>query len=118
RGEIFSHVAQGLEVEIREVLRAAKQRRDRRGEAERGRIEHAFVLAHVWLAEALPAGADVPQRTGALRVGMVVGDAVVLAIEEVAAGDDAVHLAVNRITRLAPVVAGVAAHAALLRRDR
>ena len=106
--------AQRVEGDAREVLRAAEQRRHRGGEPERRRIEEPFVLPDVRLAELLPAGAEVPQRIRALRPGVVVGDAVVLAEQEVAGRDDAVDLAVDRVARLAAVVARVAREQPLL----
>ena len=44
---------------MREVLGAAEQRRHRRREPERRRIEHPLVLPDVRLLEALPAGTHV-----------------------------------------------------------
>ena len=107
-GEVIADVAQRVEVEQREISRAAEERRHARRETERRGIEVAFVLPYVRLLEPLPAGSDIPQRAVALRPRVVVGDAVVLAEQVVAGRDDPVDLAEDGVARLAAIVAGVA----------
>ena len=103
--------------EARQVVGGAEHGRRRGREAERGRVQGPFVLAHVRLLEPLPAGAQVQQRARADRPHVVAGEAVVDAIEEVADRPDAVDLAGPVAARLLPVVAGVADEQALRAAD-
>jgi hypothetical protein len=70
-------------------------------------IEQALVLPDVRFLETLPAGSDVPQGAGRLHVGMVDGEPVVLAEQEVAGGNDATDRAELRAARLTPIVARI-----------